>query len=202
MSEPERLPDSQPRLSDDVLETSRLVVELLQAAYSARRATPGLAPTPGPDDAAGPREGGEEVESGEGGGQNAAADGGAQPRAPANGEMGPHAARVAIHVYRYGSRTVGQLAEGLGISYGWASRIVETLEAAKIVRRERDGADRRVVHVRLEPAAIEMVERAYRWHGDAVAEALDPLSERERRAVREFLSRLAASLRQGAARAS
>jgi len=54
---------------------------------------------------------------------------------------------------------VGQLASGLGISYGWASRVVEELEAAHYLVRERDTDDRRVVRVRLNPDAVDEVER-------------------------------------------
>jgi len=74
---------------------------------------------------------------------------------------------------------------------------VEELEAYRYVTRERDPEDRRVVRVRLNPDALEHVERAYRWRGRAVEEALEPLSESEREAVRAFLRRLTGLLREG-----
>jgi len=148
--------------SDGVLETSRLLVELLHAAYATRHLD--AADTAGAD-------------------------------APA---ASSHAIRAAIHIHQHGERTVGQLASGLGISYGWASRVVEELEAYRYVIRERDPEDRRVVRVRLDPDALELVERAYRWRGHAVEDALEPLSESERDAIRVFLRRLTESLRESA----
>jgi DNA-binding MarR family transcriptional regulator len=151
------------RLSDGALETSRLLVAFLHAAYAMRRA------------------GREE------------AGGAASP------VLSSHAVRAAIHIYQHGERTIGQLASGLGISYGWASRVVEELEGVGYVIRERDTDDRRVVRVRLNPEKLGDVERAYEWHGRAVEEALEPLSESEREAVRAFLRRVTELLRDGEA---
>jgi DNA-binding MarR family transcriptional regulator len=107
---------------------------------------------------------------------------GHRPAAPS-----PHAVRAAIHVYQHGDRTIGELASGLGVSYGWASRIVSELEATAMLRREPDARDRRVTRVSLTPAATEMVERAYRWRGEAVERALEDLDDAGRRAVVTFL---------------
>jgi DNA-binding MarR family transcriptional regulator len=154
------------RISDEALETSKLLVEFLHATYATRRKPLNMGDRPGSA------------------GDAAAIDG------PADEPMSAHAVRAAIHVYQHGERTVGQIASGLGISYGWASRVVEELEAAHYVTRERDSADRRVVRVRLDSAALEQVERAYAWRGEAVWRALEPLSEDERAAVRLFLRRV------------
>ncbi len=170
------------RLSDGTLETSRLLVEFLHAAYAIRRQDES-------DHAAFVRGDGNGA-----GDRNGAGDG-------PTGRTGisSHAVRAAIHVYQHGERTVGQLASGLGISYGWASRVVEELEAAHYVIRQRDPEDRRIVRVRLNPDVLEDVERAYHWRGQAVEAALDPLSESEREAVRLFLRRVTDLLREGAA---
>jgi DNA-binding MarR family transcriptional regulator len=156
---------SRPGLSDETLETSRLLVEFLHAAYAARHESMGSSRA--------------EPESI-----------GAGPEMAALNPISEHAVRAAIHVYQHGDRTVGQVASGLGISYGWASRVVEELEAAHYVSRTRDAADRRIVHVRLEPGAQNFVEMAYHWHGEAVQAALAPLSAAEQDAVRGFLGRL------------
>ncbi len=165
------------RMSAEALETSKLLVEFLHVTYATRHQ---------PTEAAG----------GEG----------AQPNSPAPASevavadrppMSAHAVRAAIHVYQHGERTVGQLASGLGISYGWASRVVDELEAAHYIVREHDPSDRRVVRVRLDDAALEQVERAYAWRGEAVERALEPLSESEREAVRLFLRRVTDLMRQG-----
>jgi DNA-binding MarR family transcriptional regulator len=160
-------------ISPETLETCRLLVEFLHAAYAAR----------GDPMAGDPR----------------AADtvgGEASGIRPSQTVMSSHAARAAVYIHQHGERTVGQLAVGLGISYGWASRVVEELEAGGLVIRDRDRRDRRVVNVRLEPAAIEAVEREYRWHPRDVRYALEPLSEMERDAVRSFLRRVTGRLRE------
>src|SRR5512146_3344964 len=77
--------------------------------------------------------------------------------------MSAHAVRAAIFIHQNGERSIGQLAAGLGISYGWASRVVDELEAAHYVIRERDPRDHRIVRIRLDPRAAHTVERAYRW---------------------------------------
>jgi DNA-binding MarR family transcriptional regulator len=155
-------------VSGAALETSRLLLEFLHAAYATRN----LDRSPG---------------------ENGGAD--APASEPARGHGAPedvsaHAVRVAIHVHQHGERTVGQVASGLGISYGWASRVVEEAEASGYLIRERDPDDRRVVRVRLNPDRREEVERASEWRGRAVQAALEPLTQSEGEAVRLFLRRV------------
>jgi len=158
-------------LIDESLEVSRLVVDFLNAAYATRNDL-----EQGEDDAPG------------------SAKSAARSEAPG---LSPHAVRAAIHIHQLGEQSIGQLAAGLGISYGWASRVVDELEASKYVVRERDPRDHRVVRIRLDPAAVRGVERAYRWRQQDVFEALQPLSEGEREAVRKFLRTITDRLRQG-----
>jgi DNA-binding MarR family transcriptional regulator len=146
-----------PPLSGDAFEASRLLLELIHVAYATR----GSSPTDGDATGSGPAHVGP---------------------APST-----HAIRAAIHVYQHGDRTVGELASGLGISYGWASRVISELEATGMIVRRTDDADRRVVRVSLAPQAIVMVENAYRWRGEAVERALATLDADGRRAVTTFL---------------
>ena len=150
-------PASDPDLSREALETSKLVLELIHTAYATRSADcPRGTSTPGRADGRGPS---------------------------------PHGIRAAIHLYQHGGRTIGELAEGLGVSVGWASRIVNGLEFAGLAERAADPADRRIVHVRLTPGAIRLVEDVYRWRGDAIERALAVLDEPGRAAVQAFLRR-------------
>jgi DNA-binding MarR family transcriptional regulator len=158
---------SEDEISGGALETSRLLVEFLHAAYATRHMDADAAPSLA----------GETLD-------------GQRVHGTASVDVSTHAVRAAIHVHQHGERTVGQLASGMGISYGWASRVVDELEAAGYLIRERDGEDRRVVRVRLNPDKRAEVERAYRWRGQAVEQALEPLSEPEREAVRTFLRRV------------
>ena len=163
-------------LSDTALETSRLLVEFLHAAYAVRN----------------------ESENGSYEETLKAPEG--SPGETEHPAMSGHAIRAAIHVYQHGERTVGQIASGLGISYGWASRVVEELEGAHYLIRSRDADDRRIVHVRLDPAALERVEQAYRWRGQAVETALAPMTVDEQAAIRLFLRRVIDLLHEGQAR--
>jgi DNA-binding MarR family transcriptional regulator len=178
--------DRQPAsgLSEGTLETSRLLLEFLHAAYATRNLDDGGV------DSAEPAE--REPADGE-----PAENGSVRAHGTASPALSSHAVRAAIHVYQNEERTVGQLASGLGVSYGWASRIVDELAAAGYVIRERGTDDRRVVRVRLNPEKVEEIERANRWRSRAVEEALEPLSQPEREAVRLFLRRVTDRLRGG-----
>jgi len=154
---------------DEAFETSRLLVELLHAAHASRR-------------------------SAEPGSETAPMPGGLH-EAPAS----DHAIRAAIHIYQHGERTVGQLAVGLGISRGWASRVAEELVERGHVARETDLADRRIVHLRLTERSLAEIERAYRWRGDVVQVALAEHDPATRDAIRRFLRRVVADLSNRAA---
>ena len=143
-------------LSDEALETSKLVLELIHITSASRRAD--CPPT------------------------RSATGHGADGPGPS-----PHAIRAAIHLHQHESRTVGELADGLGVSVGWASRIVHELEVSELATRAVDPADRRVVHVRLTPGAIRLVEDIYRLRAGAIERALLILDEGGRAAVRAFL---------------
>ena len=154
--------DASGRVSDQALETGKLIVELLHSGYATRRA----GATAGP--------------------------GSSHPH------VSPHAIRAAIHLYQHGELTVGQLGRGLGISRGWASRVVEELELAGYVERERQPDDRRVVKIRLRPASLGEVERAYRGQAEAVNVALAPFDDAERTVIQDFLRRVVIELRSAA----
>jgi DNA-binding MarR family transcriptional regulator len=158
------------------LEISRLLVEVLQVGHVGRRGAPNA---PSHEAAT------SSFASARTGGAH-----GAEP-----GPIASHSIRAAIHVYEHGPETIGQLASGIGISQGWASRVVDEMERAGYLERQRDPQDRRVVRVSLAPAAVERVERAYRWRGDAVEAALQGTSPEERTAVEAFLRRFVEAAR-------
>lgn len=163
----------------EALEISRLLVELVRAGYGAQGGTDQATP----DD----------------GGPPTSKDGDVSAMPSGAGPASAHIIRAAIHIHDEGPQTIGRLAHGLGISQGWASRVVDELERAGYVERERDPVDRRVVRVRLTPMAVERVERAYRWRSGAVEAALTGMEPRERAAVAVFLRRFVESSRtQGA----
>jgi len=103
--------------------------------------------------------------------------------------------RAAIHLYQHGEMTIGEMAKGLGISRGWASRVVEELERAEVVVCERQATDRRAVHVRLGPGSIPYVEGVYRVRAQAIDSSLAPFDPDERAVIIRFLQRLEDELR-------
>lgn len=104
--------------------------------------------------------------------------------------LSPHAIRATMHLYRHEKRTVGELAEGLGVSIGWASRIADELERAGYMERERDANDRRVVRLRLSPAARSIADQMYQERGIAVSQALEGMDVAQRLTVQHFLEQL------------
>ena len=174
------MPDTDSRSAS--LETSRLVIELIHASYATRRSEvmPRMRADTKPA----------------AGSAAAAGSSGIEPvtmpplSAGANGRpISNHAIRAMIHLHQHGERTIGQLAAGLGISFGWASRVVDELDANGTVTRERDTRDRRVVRVTLTPQAIAQAERVYDWRRGIIEAALAGLNETEHAAVNTFLRR-------------
>jgi DNA-binding MarR family transcriptional regulator len=162
----------------DALEISRLLVEVLQVGHAGRRS--------GQDhDAAAAA-----IK-----GTMATGQAGEAAAVAAGNPLSSHVIRAAIYIYAHGPQTVGQLASGLGVSQGWASRVVNDLEEAGYLARERDEEDRRVVRVSLTPKAVDRVERAYQWRGDAVEVALEGMTDADRGAVAAFLRRFVAAAR-------
>ncbi len=119
------------------------------------------------------------------------------PGTPSPPPMSPHAVRAAIHLAMVESETVGELARGLGVSVGWASRIANEMEHSGHVVRERETEDRRVVHLSLSAEAQELIGAFYAWRGEAVERALAGLGPGEREAVQAFLRRVAEELERG-----
>lgn len=92
---------------------------------------------------------------------------------------------VLLVLWQSGERTMGEIATRLSLPPGGVTPIVERLEAARLVVRRRDEADRRVVHVtltdsgaKLEQAASEAQRRvscATMLQDDEVADLRDTL---------------------------
>ncbi len=157
----------------DALEISRLLVEVLQVGHAGRRT--------GIDH--------EAAAAAAIQGSMAAGRAGEAAATAAASPLASHVIRAAIYVYAHGPQTIGQLATGLGVSQGWASRVVDEMEQAGYLQRTRDEADRRVVRVSLTEMAVSRVEAAYRWRGDAVEAALEGMPQEDRTAVAAFLRR-------------
>jgi DNA-binding MarR family transcriptional regulator len=115
---------------------------------------------------------------------------------PAPTPLTPHAVRAGVHLYEHGRLTIGQLAANLGVSYGWASRVVSELVNTGMAVRSPDPDDRRIVYVSMAPEARARVEASYRWRSEAIERALGTLDPSARALVIDFLRRTVHELAQ------
>lgn len=94
--------------------------------------------------------------------------------------------------------SAGELARQTLVTTGGLTLRVKRLEEEGYVRRERDPADNRMVHVELTQAGLELVDRAADAHFANLTHMLDGLTERERTSLARLLARLHQSLLQNA----
>lgn len=103
--------------------------------------------------------------------------------------------QVFGHVRREGgSMTPGRLAELTGLSTGTITGVIDRLERAGFVRRERDPDDRRRVLLHIDEGRFGRdVAPLYAKQGARLAEVVDGFSAAERQTIAAFLEALAAS---------
>lgn len=80
-----------------------------------------------------------------------------------------------------------EVSEGLGINASAITALIDRMEAAGLVRRERSDADGRVVHIHATAEGIEKASRARPILARINARLTDGFSEREIAAVARFL---------------
>jgi DNA-binding MarR family transcriptional regulator len=101
---------------------------------------------------------------------------------------------------RAGKVTAGELASQAGLTTGAVTTVIDRLEAAGYVRRSRDSADRRKVHVELTADAVEIGSQVYGPLAHAVAPLLEELSDDQLVALIRLLEAGTAINREQAAR--
>ena len=89
-------------------------------------------------------------------------------------------------LYHLGSLPLGQIAEKILKSEGNMTTVVDNLERRALVRRERNGKDRRVVTLSLKEAGQRVIEEVLPQHIQAIVEEMSILTAEEQ----ETLSRL------------
>jgi DNA-binding MarR family transcriptional regulator len=90
--------------------------------------------------------------------------------------------------------TMGEVAESLGLSRPGVTSTVNRLVAEGLVRRERVGADKRLLHARLTDAGRERVVAAARTHDELVGHLLALLGA-DAGVVTDALARVSAATR-------
>jgi DNA-binding MarR family transcriptional regulator len=108
--------------------------------------------------------------------------------------------QAGLHPYHHailavldeGSReTQGAIADALGYDKGQLVGLLDELEEAGMVQRQRDPADRRRQIVRMTPEGRKGLERARRLSKRLEDDFLASLNDRERRDLQELLLKLA-----------
>jgi DNA-binding MarR family transcriptional regulator len=92
--------------------------------------------------------------------------------------------------------TAGHLAKITGLTTGTITGLLDRLEKARFIRRERDSEDRRKVMVKVLPAGIQRVEKIMAPLSDDMNEALQNFTEDELRAVVKFFDVTAGAVSQ------
>jgi DNA-binding MarR family transcriptional regulator/transposase-like protein len=118
--------------------------------------------------------------------------------------ISPKLVRALLYLAQHGGRamTVGELAEGVGVSLGWASRVADELVAIGLLERIRDDHDRRVVQLQLTPRATVISGRLWSDREDAIVAALSEVFPEERQVIARFLRRLTAELESHASKST
>src|SRR3954454_6182109 len=92
-------------------------------------------------------------------------------------------------LYLEGRVTAGRLAEVTGLTTGAITGVVDRLEKAGLVRRERDPADRRKVFIGIVPENVAKVGRFYEHMQRGMVKLWESYSDAELRLLLEFASR-------------
>jgi DNA-binding MarR family transcriptional regulator len=85
---------------------------------------------------------------------------------------------------------LSELSERLLMTCGNITCVVDKLEEAGLVRRERSVADRRVIHAQLTPRGRELFDRAVPAHRQRLQERFSGLSPAEQAELAHLLRRL------------
>lgn len=101
-------------------------------------------------------------------------------------------------LYRADTRSVGELAEALGVTGSSVTTACKRLEKTGLVRRERQVSDERVVRVSLTPAGRARVESWQQQRRAALAQLLAPLTPDEQADLQRLIERVLAGVEAGA----
>jgi DNA-binding MarR family transcriptional regulator len=102
--------------------------------------------------------------------------------------------KALSHLYRNGRRTVGEVAEGLGLAMPTASELVDKLAERGLLEREVNPADRRQVHVWLSDEAMAFAREIHARRRAQVRRAFVGLEPGERATVVRGLRALSEAL--------
>ena len=113
----------------------------------------------------------------------------------ANGGVTARDSSLLAHLDERQPTTPTELARHLGVGKPTLSAAVKRLTRLGYIRVEPNARDRRVTHLRLAPAGVEMMRNSSVLEPDRVRQLLRMLSTTERRAALEGLALLARAAR-------
>ncbi len=105
-------------------------------------------------------------------------------------------------IARTDGMTVNRLAERMALHQTTASNLVNALVERKLIRRARDTADQRIVHLHVSTEGKRLLLRAPGPHPGLLVDAIRRLEGEELEALRKALSVLVAVMRRTAAAAA
>jgi MarR family 2-MHQ and catechol resistance regulon transcriptional repressor len=114
-------------------------------------------------------------------------------------ESTPSRVMVVIVLRKHGALPMGSIASYVGLPKSNITALVDDLEAEGVLRRRRDEADRRIMHVELTPKGRALCAREYDAYVHSLASIFDVLPEGERDAMLAGLERMTRMLREGSA---
>ncbi len=76
------------------------------------------------------------------------------------------------------------------LTSGSITTAIDRLEKKKLIRRHNEGRDRRIKTVRLTPAGRTFITQAFKEHEKAMEQAVEGMSQRERRELVALLKKL------------
>ena len=113
-------------------------------------------------------------------------------RDPATGGIvSAHQASILDHLDEVDAMSVTDLAEHMGVTVATMSLAIDRLERKKLVRRQRDAADRRRVLLRITPAGMRLREAKSVLDPARVEQVLAHLSPQDRAKALDGLALLA-----------
>jgi MarR family transcriptional regulator, 2-MHQ and catechol-resistance regulon repressor len=93
-------------------------------------------------------------------------------------------------LYHLGHMTQGEVSSKILKSTSNITTVIDNLERAGFVRRERDAQDRRVIHIHLTEAGANKIETVFPGHVAALVEEFSVLSAGEQRTLGELCKKL------------
>ncbi len=109
-------------------------------------------------------------------------------------DLTPAQIHIVLWLGNDGSMTMGELARAVAVTEKTITGVVDRLERDLLVQRERDPADRRVVHVRLAPRGATLYRRIDEGIATKLAKLLAMLEAADRKHLVRMLERLTAKL--------